>query len=154
MLENPLYIIILFIIFALIVYYLYLIYLPNESFKVVKECKKKSIIDKLNDTRGKLGRFHVDCLPCGRARILEDRADILKEQQKKKQNLHNQILHQEHNQERKHETMSFYNTKYVDKNKIFCYNCLMDNPDNEKHFIKNYVYWPSFENPINGPPYV
>jgi hypothetical protein len=144
-LNNSLYVAILFIIIALFVYYLYLIYLPNESFEVIKSCKRKNTIDKLNDTRGKLGRFYVECLPCGRARILEDRANLLKEKQNYTYNL---------SQERKYETMSFYNTKYVDKNKIFCYNCLMDNPENEKHFIKNYVYWPSYEDPSNGPPYV
>ena len=151
LLDNTLYIVIIFIIIILFVYYLYLNRLSNESFKVVKSCEKKNIIDRLNDTRGKLGRFYVDCPPCGRARILEDRTNILKEQlyrQKTKQ----KIYSQKHNEPNK--TMSFYNTKYVDKDKIFCYNCLMDNVDNEKHVIKNYVYWPSFEDPVNGPPYV
>jgi hypothetical protein len=134
----------------------------TENFDSFKNREQR--IKDLNDTRGKLGNFYVNCHPCGRKRILEER-----------HKLHRDILNSSTSyttsctgsgytkckgmctgacKEREHETMSFFNNQYVDKDHIFCYNCLMDNVHNDRYLAKNYVYWPSISDPVNGPPHV
>lgn len=133
--------------------------------------ERESRINKLNNTRGKLGNFYVNCHSCGRKRILEERhklqSDVLRSCQSYRTPCTGRGVTNCGNSGnetkgtctgscmgREHETMSFFNNQYVDLNQIFCYNCLLDNVHNDRYFLKNYVYWPSISDPVNGPPYV
>jgi hypothetical protein len=111
-------------------------------------------IDELNRNREFEGRFFVKCHGCGRDRILEDSRDIdrMMKQRSRRYGPCRDV---------KHRSMSFYNENYIDSSKIFCYNCLIDQDDKRREAEPNYgdpessyVYWPRFEDPVNGPPYV
>lgn len=134
----------------------------TEGFDSYKNREER--IKDLNDTRGKLGNFYVNCHSCGRKRILEERHKIQQDILRSCQSYRTPCTGRGcasgckgtctgSCKEREHETMSFFNNKYVDKDQIFCYNCLMDNVHNDRYFTKNYVYWPTIRDPVNGPPY-
>ena len=103
-------------------------------------------IKDLNDSRGTTGNFYVECHGCGRDRILEDR-------KKTCNSCTNENYCSVACKERENTSMSFFNKNYVDTDQIFCYNCLLDNDHNDRYFLKNYVYWPDTNDPVNGPPY-
>ena len=88
--------------------------------------------DELNNNRGLLGNFYVDCDKCGRDRILEDRNT--NKQKRKFQN------DKKHNIE---DSMSYHNNKYIDM-KNQCYNCLLNNTS----LTRNYKDFPY----VNGTP--
>jgi len=123
----------------------------NSHLKVSEQfgssISREDRIKKLNDSSGKTGNFYVKCHPCGRKRILEDRKKACRK-------CYDRSYCSDPCTERKNETMSFFNNKYIDSNQISCYNCLMDDANNDRYFLKNYVYWPSIKDPVNGPPYV
>lgn len=142
----------------------------NNTFEEFDSYKnREERIRDLNETRGKLGNFYVNCHSCGRKRILEERHKLKQNILKNCQSYSTPCQGSDCKgtcqgtsrgtcqgtcQGREHETMSFFNNRYVDKNQIFCYNCLMDNVHNDRFFSKNYVYWPKTNDPVNGPPYV
>lgn len=90
-------------------------------------------INNLNKTRGKLGKFLVDCDDCDNKKYQYVDSYCKNDMN---DNLNNF----------KNSTMSFYNDKYIDKNVIYCYNCLLDNETNL--LMRNYKNFPY----INGPP--
>lgn len=122
----------------------------TESFDSLKTREQR--IEELNDTRGKLGNFYVNCHSCGRKRILEERHKLRRDILNSRQSGLYAGSCTGSCKDREHETMSFFNNQYVDKNQIFCYNCLMDNVHNDRYFTKNYVYWPNLNDSVNGPP--
>jgi len=139
---------ILFILFIL--YLLFLLFGQNnkETFDSFKSRRER--VDELNALRGTLGNFYVNCPPCGRKRIIQERL------QRQSDELNKYMLEIDREKcackNKYNQTMSYFNDKYTDKDQIFCYNCLMDNADSERYFIKNYVYWPDIDDPVNGPP--
>ena len=116
-----------------------------ENFDSYKNREQR--IKDLNDSRGKTGNFYVDCHLCGRARILEDRKKVCT-------SCSNRSYCRDTCKEHQNESMSFFNDRYVDTDQTFCYNCLLDSTHNDRYFLKNYVYWPDVDDPVNGPPYV
>jgi hypothetical protein len=141
-----------FILFLLTAFVLFVLLFMNicdddllENFDSYKNREER--IKDLNDSRGKTGNFYVKCHACGRKRILQDRKKICNR-------CSDTAYCLDSCKEGQNEKMSFFNNKYIDKDQIFCYNCLMDNDHNNRYFLKNYVYWPSMKDPVNGPPYV
>lgn len=126
-----------------------------ENFDSYKNREQR--IKDLNDSRGKTGHFYVDCHPCGRERILEDRKKTCTGDPSLSQSSQSSQLSRSYCRdtckERQNESMSFFNNRYVDIDQTFCYNCLMDRTHNDRYFLKNYVYWPDIDDPVNGPPY-
>lgn len=116
-----------------------------EGFDSYKNREQR--IKDLNDSRGKTGNFYVACHPCGRERILEDRKKVCR-------SCSNRSYCRDTCKEHQNESMSFFNKQYVDTDQIFCYNCLLDSVHNDRYFMKNYVYWPDVDDPVNGPPYI
>jgi len=89
--------------------------------------------EELNNNRGLLGNFYVDCHKCGRERTLNDmtynyKCNNLTEYTKK------------HNIE---DSMSYHNNKYIDM-KNQCYNCILKNTS----LTRNYKDFPY----VNGTP--
>jgi hypothetical protein len=121
--------------------------LDIENFDSYKNREQR--IKDLNDSRGKTGNFYVDCHPCGRARILEDRKKVCTGDSNSSRSYCRDTC-----KERQNESMSFFNNRYIDTNQTFCYNCLLDSTHNDRYFLKNYVYWPDIDDPVNGPPYL
>lgn len=138
------------ILLLIILFFILFVNHYNNSNSKVSEHFGSSIsreerIKKLNDSRGKTGNFYVECHKCGRQRILHDRKKI-------SINCYDRSYCADLCAKSKNETLSFYNNKYIDSNQISCYNCLMDNANNERYFVKNYVYWPNIKDRVNGPP--
>lgn len=115
--------------------------------------KMRNKIAELNRGRNYEGRFYVDCHKCGRQRIEED--------------INNRVCGNDKDQHKycsvncvggKERAMSFYNNKYVDRSKIFCYNPLIDecekNSSYEQDYGGTYIYFPTIADPVNGPPYL
>jgi hypothetical protein len=100
-------------------------------------------IDRLNSYRGQLGNFYVGCKPCGRARLLEDKIEVL--ENKLRQNTCKTCRDK---CDCNNNPMMFFNENYKNTDQIFCYNCLLDK--NDKKIIRNYQDLLSL--PSNGPP--
>jgi len=132
------------------------VFSETENFQSSNDREQR--IKDLNDTRGTLGNFYVNCHSCGRKRILEERHKLQRDKLHSCQSYRTPCTGSGtcigSCKAREHETMSFFNNQYVDKDQIFCYNCLMDNVHNDRYFTKNYVYWPDLTDPVNGPPSV
>jgi len=145
--------------------------------------RRQKEIKKLNNNRCTEGRFYVDCHSCGRKRVLDDMLD------------YNIDIHRQYDRQicmspcskGTDKKMSFFNSHYVDSDKIFSYDsniidsneknkeriqtyglvdskstkafkqsklCLNGKDVYEKKYDGTYVYWPTLDNPVNGPPYV
>lgn len=128
--------------------------LSDNHFKERLNAKMRNKIAELNRGRNYEGRFYVDCQKCGRHRIEEDITN-------------NKVCGNDKDQNKycsvncvggKERAMSFYNNKYVDRSKIFCYNPLIDecekNSSYEQDYGGTYIYFPTIADPINGPPYL
>lgn len=140
------------------------------------QTRRQQKIKELNDGRNTEGRFYVNCHKCGRDRILDDRFNNLKRRELEQKEM---CIKPCTNTPEK--SMSFYNENYVDSSKIFCYNCLIDEDEKNSSRIQTYgdpyadfksfrirdlkgtyakpydslyVYWPTLNDPVNGPPYV
>lgn len=143
----------------------------KESYKNYGNYQNYSIktreekIDDTNERRCNEGRFYVNCHSCGRKRVIEELygrkpktgCDMMDNENKK---CNSKFCKEDcpSCKNRFNNTMSFYNDNYVDTDQIFCYNCLLDRyfpPDGvtKTPFAKNYIYWPSLEDPNNGVPY-
>lgn len=105
--------------------------------------------DRLIKNRNTEGRFYVDCPNCDNTNIFTNTIVDTNVNTK----IDTDIII-----DKKRKTMSFFNDNYVDDSKIFCYNCLIDSKDKnlayEQDYGGTYIYWPDFENPVNGPPYI
>lgn len=114
-------------------------------------------IKRLNDSRCCNGRFYVNCHACGRRRIIQELYGNRHRRTGCGCNKDGKGFCSDVCKQRGEKTMSFYNDRYVDKDQIFCYNCLRDRyiPSDGVSFTpfaKNYVYWPTLEDPVNGVP--
>jgi hypothetical protein len=114
--------------------------------------RQKKVIE-LNNGRNTEGRFYVNCHGCGRDRIMDDRLNDRINKQFKKRDMCSRPCTE--GSERK---MSFFNDKYVDSSKIFCYNPLIEEDEKNRAYEQDYgggyVYWPDLSDPVNGPPYI
>lgn len=136
------------IFITLILVIIVISYYNSEPFYSLKT--DDELIDEINASRGTLGTFYVDCPPCGRGRIIEDK-------EQKQQNDYDtymmvaKLSKYSCGQKPSYKPMSYY-SRYIDNDVKPSYNGLMSNPDNERFFIKNYIYWPDIDDPVNGPP--
>ena len=120
--------------------------------------RRQQEIRRLNNNRCTEGHFYVDCHSCGRDRVLDDKLDVTIDR----------CLSLGMCPELREKKMSYFNTHYVDSNKIFSYGGNLIDVDDKniariqtygsnvyaKPYDGTYVYWPRLKDPVNGPPYV
>ena len=115
--------------------------------------RRQRKIKELNDNRNTEGRFYVNCHSCGRDRVLDDKFNNLR-----RRYMRSREMCMSPCTVSREKTMGYFNEKFVDSSKIFCYNCLIDSDEKnrayEQDYGGSYLYWPTLEDPVNGPPHV
>jgi hypothetical protein len=138
----------------------------NNTYNDQPMTHRQMKIKELNNNRCSEGRFFVNCPSCGRNRILDDKMDKI-------DNKINNVIRKCKFCTRPcikdiEKKMSFFNQHYIDSDKIFSYaGNLIDADEKNASFVqsfgrhpyelpynRSYVYWPSLDDPVNGPPYV
>lgn len=153
---NPNNKMIIVIVWSVIIFHIVFPYISNKCFKC--QYSKNEMFDEnstypnritrdkrlydLNRDRGFTGRFYVKCHDCDRNRAIEEKKRH--ESPSPHKNLY--CMTKCCDRTKTNDTMSFYNNKYIDTDKIFCYNCLGD--DKTHKLVRNFRTFPA----INGPP--